>query len=174
MRTLEFRDRLLKIKLLAMDVDGTLTNRSVYYSNRGEELKRFNVHDGMGITLLHQSGIQTLIISSDPSDIPTRRVEKLGVTYQIIGAKRKFLKLQNLLQEIGIAPEEVAYIGDDVNDLEVIDYVGFSAAPKDATETVRNKVDYVLDYEAGGGAVRQLCELILLAQDKPIILEYKE
>ncbi len=159
---------------MAMDVDGTLTNRSVYYSNRGEELKRFNVHDGMGLTLLHQAGIKTLIISSDPSEIPMRRAEKLGITYQILGKKRKLPELERLLKDIKILPEEVAYIGDDVNDLEAMEYVGFSAAPKDATKTVKDRVHYISDYNGGGGAVRQLAEMILLSQNKPIILDYKD
>ncbi len=166
----KFIEKLSKIKLLAMDVDGTLTDKGVYYSIKGEELKRFNVHDGMGLTLLHHGGIKTLLISSDPSEIPTRRVEKLGITYQIAGARRKLPVLKELLNEINISPEEVAYIGDDVNDLESMQLVGFSAAPADATEIIKQSVDCVLSFNGGCGAVRQLCEMILTTQKKNITL----
>ena len=166
----KYIDKLAKIKLLAMDVDGTLTDKGVYYSVKGEELKRFNVHDGMGLTLVHQGGIKTLLISSDPSEIPTRRVEKLGITHQIAGAKHKLPVLKELLSELKLQADEVAYIGDDINDLESIKFVGFSASPADATDIIRQNVDCVLDFNVGCGAVRQLCEMILLAQGKSIIL----
>lgn len=168
-----FSDKLSNIKLLAMDVDGTLTDRGVYYTKYGELLKRFSVHDGMGITLLNQAKISSLIISSDGSSIPLKRAEKLDVTYQIIGAKRKIIHLTELSEHLNITFDEIAYIGDDVNDLEAIQLAGFSACPSDAVGIVKKTVDCVMDFGGGNGAVRQLCEMILTAQNKPITIIHK-
>lgn len=155
-----------------MDVDGTLTDKGVYYSLDGLTLKRFSVHDGMGIALLHQSNIQTMIISSDSSEIPLKRAEKLGITYKLIGIRRKSIELKEILKKVGIAFDEVAFIGDDVNDIEAMEMCGFTACPSDAVESVKNIVDFISDFSSGNGAVRQVCETILQAQDKPILLQY--
>ncbi len=167
-----FSEKLAKVKLLAMDVDGTLTNGGVYYSLNGELMKRFSVHDGMAVTLLNQSNIESLIITSDSSLIPVKRSEKLNITHQIIGSHRKLDSLAELLERIKIKFNEIAYIGDDVNDIEAMQAVGFSACPSDAVETVKQVVDCILDFPGGNGAVRQISEMILLAQNKPITIIY--
>lgn len=167
-----FKSKLEKIKLLAVDVDGTLTDGGVYYSKQGLELKKFYVHDGMGIRLLHQSNIPVAIISSDSSEIPLVRAKKLDIKYKIIGTERKLDSLKELIKQLNITLEEVAYIGDDVNDIEIIKYVGFSASPKDANFLVKKQVDCILDFNGGRGAVRQVCDMILIAQKKSLEVIY--
>ena len=169
----KLKKKLQNIKLIAMDVDGTLTDKGVYYSLDGLALKKFSVHDGMGIALLHQSNIQTMIISSDASEIPLRRAEKLAITYKLIDVRRKSIELKKILDKIDISFEEVAYIGDDINDIEAMGMCGFKACPSNAVEIVKNIVDFISDFSSGNGAVRQVCEIILQAQNKPIILKYE-
>lgn len=167
-----FKSKLENIKLLVMDVDGTLTDGGVFYSAEGLELKKFYVHDGMGIRLLHQNNISTAIISSDTSEIPLARARKLNITYQIIGVERKIDSLIEIMNKMNITKDEIAFIGDDVNDLEIIKFAGFTAVPNDAHFSLKQYVDCVLDYNGGHGAVRQICDMILLAKDIKIEVKY--
>jgi YrbI family 3-deoxy-D-manno-octulosonate 8-phosphate phosphatase len=168
----KLNEKLKNIKLLAMDVDGTLTDKGVYYSVDGLALKKFSVHDGMGISLLNQSNIQTMIISSDDSEIPVKRAEKLKITHKVVAARRKSVEITKILLTSDIKFQEVAYIGDDINDIEAMEMCGFSACPSDATDEVKKVVDFVSDFSSGNGAVRQICEMILKTQEKPITLIY--
>ena len=172
MKMEKLKEKLQNIKLLAMDVDGTLTDKGVYYSTEGLALKRFSVHDGMGVSLLNQSNIETMIISSDESEIPIKRAEKLKITYRVVAARRKSVEITKILLSSEIKFQEVAYIGDDINDIEAMEMCGFSACPSDATEEVKKVVDFISDFPSGNGAVRQICEMILKAQEKPITLIY--
>ncbi|MPN50713.1 3-deoxy-D-manno-octulosonate 8-phosphate phosphatase KdsC [bioreactor metagenome] len=155
-----------------MDVDGTLTDKGVFYSTEGLALKRFSVHDGLGISLLNQNKIASAIISSDESEIPLQRAKKLDIPHIIVAARRKSVEITQLLLSLDISFKEVAYIGDDVNDIEIMKMCGFSACPSDAVEEVKKIVDFISDFPGGNGAVRQLCEMILLAKGKPITLTY--
>ena len=157
-----------------MDVDGTLTDGGVYYSQEGLALKKFSVYDGMGITLLHQGKIQTMFLSSDTSSIPLQRAEKLHVTYEILGVSRKKNALDDFIRTNYINIDEIAVIGDDINDIEIMQMCGFAACPSSATPLVIEKVDFISDFAGGEGAVRQICEMILLAQNKPITLIFEE
>jgi YrbI family 3-deoxy-D-manno-octulosonate 8-phosphate phosphatase len=168
----EIMNKLSKIKLVAMDVDGTLTDKGVFYSSDGLAMKRFDVNDGMGIRLLHQSNIETIILTSDDSDIPAKRADKLKMKYKIIGAERKITELNNLLTNIGHSLDEVAYIGDDINDIEVLKMCGVSACPNDAVKSVKEITDIILDNRGGYGAVREFADIILTAQNKPIMLNF--
>ena len=168
----QLKQKLENIKLLAMDVDGTLTDKGVYYSTEGLALKRFSVHDGMGIKLLNQSNIDTLMISSDESEIPIKRAEKLKIAHRVVAAERKSVEITQILLSLDITFKEVAYIGDDVNDIEAMEMCGFTACPSDAVEEVRKQVDFVSDFSSGNGAVRQICEMILKSQEKPVTLNY--
>lgn len=168
----KLQKKLENIKLLAMDVDGTLTDKGVYYSVEGLALKKFSVHDGMGISLLNQSNIETMMISSDESEIPIKRADKLKITHRVVAARRKSVEITKILLSSDIKFQEVAYIGDDINDIEAMEMCGFSACPSDATEEVKKIVDFVSDFSGGDGAVRQICEMILKAQEKPITLVY--
>lgn len=152
------------IKVFAMDVDGVLTDAGMYYTEDGNELKKFNTRDGLGIRLLREAGIIPAIITSDRTNIVQRRAQKLGIEYVFQGVENKLSVVESLILKLGIGWDQLAYIGDDVNDLSVIKRAGFSAAPADAVEIVRRSVDYVCDAKGGHGCVREICDLIL-AQD---------
>lgn len=169
----QFFEKLRRVRLLVMDVDGTLTDGKVYYSKDGEELKAFCIRDGMGIELLHHYGIGTCIITTETSQIVTARAMKLRIDHVILGSKNKLKDLEELCEEINIALDEVAYIGDDINDITVIEKVGFSACPSDAIKYVQEKVDYICSSKGGNGAVRELIELILTTQGKEIVFPIK-
>ncbi len=163
--------KIQKVKLLVMDVDGTLTDGAMYYSDSGEALKRFSTRDGMGITLIKKADIKTAILTSENSIIAQKRAQKLKIDKIVLHSTDKTTSLHNLCNDFGISLEEIAYIGDDVNDLHAIKIAGFSACPSDAVESIRNTVDYICVHSGGNGAVRELCEMILKGQDKPIILK---
>ena len=165
--------KLSQVELLIMDVDGTLTDGGVYYTESGILFKKFNVYDGMGITLLHQNNIKTMFLSSDKTSIPQSRGEKLNVTYIYYGVARKLATINEFISETNIQPHNMAFVGDDINDLEIIELVGFSACPQNAHKLVKDKVDFVSDFSGGNGAVRQICEMILTAKGLPITLVYK-
>ena len=168
----EIYQKLSKIKLLIMDVDGTLTDGGMYYSIEGLVMKKFCAYDGMGISLLNQSNIKTMIISSDDTEISIKRVEKLNITYSIVGVKRKKTALFDFIKTSNISLNEIAFIGDDINDIELVELCGFSACPMNAVDIIKNRVDYICLKNGGEGAVREVCEMLLLAQNKPIILQY--
>jgi YrbI family 3-deoxy-D-manno-octulosonate 8-phosphate phosphatase len=167
----EFHNKDLKsIKLLVMDVDGTLTDSAMYYSANGEELKRFSTRDGMGITLLKRNNIIPAIITSEESMIAKSRADKLKIEHVILGCKNKTEALNELALKLNLELYEIAYIGDDINDENVMLICGFSACPSDAVQTILNTADYVCENKGGYGAVREFCELILTSQNKSITL----
>lgn len=166
----DLKSKLSKVKLLVMDVDGTLTDGAMYYSASGEELKRFSTRDGMGITLLQKSGIKTAIVTSEASQIALKRGEKLKIDKIILGSKDKTSSLEELCKYFEINIEEIAYIGDDVNDLHAMKMAGISACPGDSVESIKKIADFICIANGGNGAVRELCEKILKAQEKPTIL----
>ncbi len=166
----DLKSKLEKVKLLVMDIDGTLTDGAMYYSADGEELKRFSTRDGMGVTLLHKSNIKTAILTSENSQIALKRGEKLKINKIILNSKDKTNALRQLSKEFSVNLDEIAYIGDDVNDLHAIQMAGVSACPSDSVEAIKNVADYISMYKGGNGAVREFCEMILKAQNKPIIL----
>ena len=169
----ELYQKLSQIKLFVMDVDGTLTDGGIYYSMEGLLFKKFCVYDGMGISLLNQSNINTMIMSSDDSEIPVKRSEKIKITYSLVGIKRKKTALLEFLEMSNISLFEVAFIGDDINDIELLEICGFSACPSNAMDIVKDKVNYICSKKGGEGAVREICDMILLAKDYPITLQYK-
>lgn len=159
--------RVLKgVRLFAMDVDGVLTDAGMYYSESGEELKKFNTRDGMGIKLLQRAGLITALITMEETKLVTRRAEKLAIPEVHQGARDKLAVMREMVARHGLTLQQVAYIGDDVNDLEVLNAVGFSAAPADALPAVRIAVDYVCRQKGGEGAVREVADLILEAKAK--------
>lgn len=167
----ELKEKLKKIKLIAMDVDGTLTDGSLYYTENGEIMKRFSARDGMGITLLNKAGIKSAIITSEISQIVTTRAKKLNIEYIILGSRNKLQAIRDLAEQLNLKLEEIAYIGDDVNDYFVLKNVGFSACPQNACEIIKEAVVYVCKNNAGDGAVREICDLVLLSQNKSLILD---
>jgi len=162
--------KLSRIKLLIMDVDGTLTDSGMYFSESGEELKRFSTRDGMGITLLRKSGIQTAILTSENSNIAVARAEKLKIDHVIINCRTKSQAAKDLAERLCLSIDEVAFIGDDVNDLQAVRVVGLSCCPSDAVDLIKNEVDIISNFNGGCGAVRELAEKILLSQNKPVEL----
>ncbi len=167
----ELINSLKKIKLLVMDVDGTLTDSSMYFSQNGEELKRFSTRDGMGITLLHKSNILTAIVTSENSPIVTARANKLKINHVYLNCRDKSCIIRELTESLNLSLSEVAFIGDDVNDEYVMKIVGISACPKDAVKIIKDIADYKCKNKGGKGAVREFAELILVAQNKPINIQ---
>jgi 3-deoxy-D-manno-octulosonate 8-phosphate phosphatase (KDO 8-P phosphatase) len=157
---------LKRVRLVAMDVDGVLTDAGMYYSESGDELKKFNTRDGMGIKLLQAAGFVTAFITREKTAIVERRGQKLAVPEVHQGVDDKLALLITLAQKYGLSLDQVAYIGDDVNDLEALRAVGFSAAPADAMPSVLKAVHYICAKRGGEGAVREIADLILAARGK--------
>ncbi len=155
-----------KIKLLALDVDGVLTDGTIFIAADGEIFKGFNAKDGMGISCALRSGIEVAIITGRHSEIVHRRAEELGIKIVLEGIRDKGEALSELCRQLKISLNEVAYIGDDLNDLPAFSRCGFSLAPNDAAYAVSEKADWNLLADGGHGAVREAVELILTAQGK--------
>jgi 3-deoxy-D-manno-octulosonate 8-phosphate phosphatase (KDO 8-P phosphatase) len=155
-----------KIKLLVLDVDGVLTDGKLYYGNSGEELKAFNIQDGLGIKLLQQGNIQVGIITGRVSGLLQRRADELGINPVIQGREDKLTALEELLQSTEFDLHEIAFVGDDLPDLAVINKVGLGLTVANASNTLALKADYQTKKSGGDGAVREIAELILVAQDK--------
>lgn len=165
-RTLKNPKKVLReLKLFATDVDGVLTDAGMYYGESGEELKKFHTRDGMGLKLLQAEGVLTAIITMENTKIVERRGKKLGIPEVFQGAKDKVAVLGNLSEKYGIPFEQMAYIGDDVNDVQALMVVGYAAAPSDCVEQVRRVVHYVCKKKGGEGAVREVIDRILAAKE---------
>jgi YrbI family 3-deoxy-D-manno-octulosonate 8-phosphate phosphatase len=158
------RSLLQEIRLFATDVDGVLTDAGMYYSESGDEWKKFNTRDGMGIKLLQKAGLITAIVTQERTRLVARRAEKLAIPELHQGVMDKLSVIREMVARHGISLQQVAYIGDDVNDIEALQAVGFSAAPADGLPQVLKVVDYVCQQKGGEGAVRELAEMILLAR----------
>ncbi len=163
-------DRAREIRLVVMDVDGTLTDGAMYFGPAGEELKRFSTRDGMGVTLLHRAGIATAIITSEQSPIVSARAAKLKISDVLLGSHDKTTTLHELARRKGLEPRHIAYIGDDVNDLHVMRVCGLTACPSDAVRSIREVAHLICAHPGGNGAVREFAEFILHAQGLPITL----
>lgn len=158
---LPFNSVLRNIKLFATDVDGVLTDAGMYYAESGDEWKKFNTRDGMGIKMLQAQGVVTAIITMEQTNIVARRAQKLKIEEVFQGITNKAEVLASLSVKYDIALEHMAYIGDDVNDLPALEIVGFSCAPADCVHEVRSVVDYVCEKRGGEGAVREIADKIL-------------
>ncbi len=152
------------IRLFATDVDGVLTDAGMYYAESGDEWKKFNTRDGMGLKLLQKAGIVTAIVTQERTKLVARRAEKLAIPELHQGVLDKLSLVREMAARHGLTLSQVAYIGDDVNDLETLKEVGFSATPADGMPQVAAAVDYVCQKKGGEGAVREICEMILAAQ----------
>ena len=151
-----------KIKLFATDVDGTMTDACMYYAENGLELKKFNFRDGMGFKLLRDAGIKTAIITSEDTHIVKKRAEKLKVDYLSMGTWTKLEFVKNICKELNITLDQVAYIGDDINDLELLSAVKYKACPKDAIKKIKDIHGIItLEKKGGEGAVREFIEILL-------------
>ncbi len=151
-----------RIRLVLTDCDGVLTDGGVYYSAAGEEMKRFFIRDGMGVQRLRQlRGIETGIVTGELSESVKRRAEKLKIEELHLGCKDKRPLVEAIAARLKLKLDEIAYIGDDVNDLEVLKIVGLSACPADAETEVKEYVNLICTKPGGQGAFRELAELII-------------
>jgi len=154
------------VRLLVMDVDGVLTDGGIYYTERGDEIKRFDVRDGQGLVLLREAGVLTAVITRRRSEIVERRADELGIVEVHQGATDKRAVLESLLARRGLPAADAAYVGDDVGDLPAMLLVGFPIAVADAVPPVKKAAVYVTRAHPGHGAVRELCDLILAAKQR--------
>ena len=155
-----------KIKLILLDVDGVLTDGRLYYGNNGEELKAFDIQDGLGIKLLQKAGIDVGIITGRSSKLLTRRTEELGIELVVQGREDKLNALNEILEGRAIELEEIAFVGDDLPDLAVIRRVGLGITPANGNHLVASQALWQTKKGGGQGAVREVAELILNAQGK--------
>ena len=160
------REKLIPIKLLMLDVDGVLTDGSIIYSDSGEEIKVFNARDGHGLRLLMRAGIEVVLLTGRESKAVLHRARDLGIEDVYQKATDKIKTYQSIVAVKKIEDRNVCFVGDDIVDIPVLRRVGFSAAVSDAATEVKEIVDYVTSKEGGKGAVRELCELLLKAQNK--------
>ncbi|HXI03342.1 MAG TPA: HAD-IIIA family hydrolase, partial [Candidatus Saccharimonadales bacterium] len=149
------------LRLLLLDVDGVLTDGGIYYTESGEEMKRFHIQDGMGVDLLQRAGIQVGILTGRTSSIVERRARELGIRILKQGFYDKSAGFEEVLREENLSREEVGYMGDDVQDLTVLKKAGFSAAPLNAAPEIQLEADYVTARSGGEGAIREVAGLIL-------------
>ena len=162
--TREVTARARKIRLLVMDVDGVLTDGRMVLSDRGDELKMFHTHDGIGLALAHRAGLKTAMVTGETSPIAKARGAKLGVGTVVLGARRKGEVVEMLLAEHGVSADALAYIGDDLLDLPALQRAGLAVAVADAVADVRAAAHVVTKAAGGHGAVRECVELLLRAQ----------
>lgn len=149
------------IKLLILDVDGTLTDGGIYYDDTGNELKKFTVRDGAGIVALRRAGVQVMICTGRECAAVRRRAEDLHIDYVFQNVSNKAAFLREFLDQHGISRQEAAYCGDDWNDLAAMALCGFVACPADAAQAVKDRADYICPQRGGEGAVRGAAEEIL-------------
>ena len=159
------KERCLRLKLILSDVDGVMTDGSIFVLPSGDEARIFNVRDGYGIVLAHAAGIETGIITGRASATVTERARSLGMSVVKQGSMEKSRMLDEILAESSLAPHEVAYVGDDYPDLPVMNRVGLSAAPQDAPMEVKQAAFMTLDRPGGRGALREFIEAILRARE---------
>lgn len=160
-----------RVRLLALDVDGTLTDGRIYYGSKGEEMKAFNIRDGLGIGLLQRAGLKVAIITGRQSEIVSERALELGITAVLQGRADKRQALLELCQSEQLALEDCAYMGDDVQDLGAISDAGLGMTVADGSLAVRDKADWISSFNGGDGAVREACEFILHARGELAKLE---
>jgi 3-deoxy-D-manno-octulosonate 8-phosphate phosphatase (KDO 8-P phosphatase) len=160
----ELKTKIQPIRLVAMDVDGVLTEGRLMYTEGRGEICCFHIKDGMGLTMARQAGLQTAIISGRLSEVVFRRATDLKIPDVFQGVIRKVEPYEQLMQKYHLTKEQVCYIGDDVNDLPVLRQAGLAVAVADAVEEVRESAHYVTRSPGGGGAVREVIDLILHVQ----------
>ena len=160
------KDKLKKIKLLIMDVDGVMTDGRIIMDDEGREIKNFNVRDGHGLKLIQRYGMKVAILTGRQSKVVEHRAKDLEIkdVYQKVYNKKDVF--DKILKKHKLSANDAAFIGDDIVDIPVLRRVGFSVAVADAADVVKKSVDYVTKNRGGHGAIREVCEMILQAQDK--------
>ncbi|HTZ39660.1 MAG TPA: HAD-IIIA family hydrolase [Syntrophales bacterium] len=159
-------EKMRKVKVLILDVDGVLTDGRIIISDDGQETKCFDVRDGHGLKMIQRAGIEVVFLTGRKSQVVAHRARELGVDRVYQGALDKLAVFQEILAQGGLVPEQTAYMGDDIVDLPVLRRAGFSVTVRDSHVEVLQTVDLVTQNPGGRGAVREVCELILKAQGK--------
>jgi 3-deoxy-D-manno-octulosonate 8-phosphate phosphatase (KDO 8-P phosphatase) len=169
-------ERARRIRLLALDVDGVLTDGKIYFDSAGNELKAFNTRDGLGMRALQKYGIQLALITGRESPMVTQRAAQLGIDYVYQGVVNKLTAYLDILKKAGLEDDQVCFAGDDWIDLSVLQRVGLAVTVPGADHEVKNRVHWVTGREGGEGAVREICHLILTAQghDQQLLTEILE
>ena len=157
----ELKEKIKKIKLIATDVDGVLTDGGMYYSSKGDILKKFQAIDGMAVSILKRNIIPTVIITKEKNQIVKRWSTKMNIDKLFDGIKNKENIVPKLCKSYNLSEKNIAYIGDDVNDLEILKRIGFTATPKDGNLEVKKIVDYICKNRGGEGVLREICDLII-------------
>jgi len=159
-------EKLKKIRMLMLDIDGVMTDGRIIMDDEGRELKNFNVRDGHGLKVMQRYGIKVAIITGRQSNLVRHRAKDLDIkdVYQKVFNKKEVF--EKILKKHKLSPDETAFIGDDIVDIPVLKRVGFSVAVADAVDVVKKQVDYITSHKGGKGAVREVCEMILKAQEK--------
>jgi 3-deoxy-D-manno-octulosonate 8-phosphate phosphatase (KDO 8-P phosphatase) len=163
----DLRRRLRRVRALVLDVDGVLTDGGMVYGAAGQELKRFDTKDGMGLRLVQEAGIAVAFVTAEKTEIALRRAEKVKVADVHAGVEDKLAAFLSFLSSRGIEPADAAYMGDDVNDLAPLGRAGLAVAPADAVPAVRKAAHWVVSRPGGHGAVRELCDALLAARSAP-------
>jgi YrbI family 3-deoxy-D-manno-octulosonate 8-phosphate phosphatase len=161
MKNESLQNKCKKIKLLATDVDGVLTDGGRYYSEKGEVTKKFHVRDGMGVNILLRNGIKTIIITKESSKIVKKWAKDMNITKVYFNAVKKEILLEQITKEFSVKSSEIAYIGDDVNDVKIAKKIGLSATPKDGVILMKQNVDYICKLGGGMSAFREFSDLVL-------------
>ena len=158
--------RASRLKLMAFDVDGVLTDGSLYFADDGSEMKAFNTQDGAGLKLLQRAGIQVAILTGRKAPCVEKRMQNLKIDLLFQGVTNKLETMQGLLAQLNLDLNEAGFMGDDLIDLQVMAACGFSAAPGDAHDLAKRHAQLISSKPGGHGAVREVCEFILEAQGK--------
>lgn len=156
-----FKEQLKQVKLLSLDVDGILTDGGLYYTETGDELRKFNVKDGMGMKKAREAGVELCIISASTTNAIQERGKRLGIPHVYTGAKNKIEILQKICDELSISLENVAHMGDDLNDIPIMEKIGTPITVADAVEAVKEETVYITQKKGGQGAVREICDLLV-------------
>lgn len=160
------RKKLRAIKLLLLDVDGVMTDGGIYFTERGDELKKFNIHDGYGIVKLRQSGVTVGILTGRISQLVERRAKELGISEVHQNLDHKLEVYEQIRTRLNLSDSQVAYMGDDEPDIPVMKKAGFAACPANATAAVRREADFICRNRGGEGAVREVVDMILGSQSR--------
>ncbi len=160
----DLKERLAGLKLLSLDTDGVLTEGGIYFTDSGDELRKFNVKDGMGMKIAQAAGVQLAIITASSTPSIGHRANRLGVDHVFLAVEDKAQTLTKLCDELEISPDQVAHVGDDVNDIPVLEMVGVPMSVADAIPAVQDTACYITQKNGGDGAVREICDLIAAAK----------
>ena len=160
--------KLSKIKMVLTDVDGVLTDGGMYYTKEGDIMKKFHARDGMGVTLLRKNKIPTIIVTKEKNQIIKNWAKKMKIKKVYDGIQEKEKVLEKICKEFSVKSFEVAYIGDDINDLQLLKIVGFSAVPHDGHDIVKKNTDYTCKNNGGNTAFREIADLVLIQLKKTV------